>query len=813
MRRGFAVAPIVVLVTSIASTSPARAATYTVTTNADSGAGSLRASIISVDSSPSPPDIINLDPGLGTITLASDLPALTTSVTINGNSNTIDGASAYRGLFVYGLGADGSGSGPAIAVAINDLTIQNAEALGGTGAGGGAGLGGGLFVTADAGVTLDDLAFAHDSAVGGGGGADFSNQGGGGLGGNGGPQGSPSVGQQGTGAGGVGSGAAGGAAGAGGSPGILVGANAGGAGSGGATGGSSGGGGGGGGGAGGGGVGGASATSGAGGVGGFGGGGGGAAASSGAGGAGGFGGGGGSSAVFAGSGGAGGFGGGGGTSSCSPGVPGQGGFGAGGGNSCGGPGGGGLGAGGAIFVMQGGSVTLAGPLSVTGGSVTGGSGNAMGSNFGSGLFLEGTIGTVNFAPPSGATQIVSDDVADQTGSGGTGGDAGSWTVAKSGAGLLTLNGTNTYSGGTLVTDGLLNFGSLANLGTGDVTLDGGGLQWSTGTTTDVSGQLAPLGSGGGTFDTNGNNVTLAGAISGSGGLTKAGAGTLTLTASNSYAATTVTGGLVNFGSLSNLGSGAVTLDGGGLQWAGGTSTDVSGKLALAAGGGTLDTNGNSVTLGSAIGGPGGLTKAGAGTLTLPVAEPYAGPTVVQSGTLNLTGAIGNVSVAPGATLNCNGGTITGAVTNNGGTVTGAPGSPTGLSASPSGTGAATVNFTSGAANCSPITYTVTASPGGATATGSSFADYARWARARDLHVHGYRAQPDRHERGVERVERGHGRGAACTSAETDQRCAVPALRERHPVTTEYQVGQVVVDAELRSQRARDAAPDHAARHV
>ena len=33
-------------------------------------------------------------------------------------------------------------------------------------------------------------------------------------------------------------------------------------------------------------------------------------------------------------------------------------------------------------------------------------------------------------------------------------------------------------------------------------------------------QLAPLGASGGTFDTNGNNVTLAGIISGTGGLAK-----------------------------------------------------------------------------------------------------------------------------------------------------------------------------------------------------------------------------------------------------------------------------------------------------
>ena len=42
---------------------------------------------------------------------------------------------------------------------------------------------------------------------------------------------------------------------------------------------------------------------------------------------------------------------------------------------------------------------------------------------------------------------------------------------------------------------------------------------------DISSRLTALGAGGGTFDTNGNNVTLATAITGAGGLTKQGSGT------------------------------------------------------------------------------------------------------------------------------------------------------------------------------------------------------------------------------------------------------------------------------------------------
>jgi CSLREA domain-containing protein len=491
---------VAVIAGALAGAGAARATTFTVNVATDSNDGScatvcsLRDAITALDESASinalpSPDEINIEPSL-TIILSGDLPAITQPVTIKGHGSTIDGNKQFRGLFVYGLGADGQTAAlPPIRVSIDDLTITNAQAEGGTGGGGGAGLGGGLFVSDGASVVLTDVAFGDDGAVGGAGGNSDSSctmsctigaLGGGGMGGAGGDGGG--------GGGGVGSGASGGQGFTvgNGSPGIVLGAEGGGgngdAGVGGANGG---------GGAGdvsteggsGGGVNGAGEGVNGGGGGGFGGGGGGGGEIAGDGG---FGGGGGSVNVTATFGGSGGFGGG---SGGSVGTPG---FGGGSGDSNN-DGGGGLGAGGAIFAQQGGSVTVEGALSESGGSVkrgaSGGGTSSAGSGFGSGIFLEGSRGSLVFSPGAGQSQTVSDAIADQTGSGGKGSNAGSWAVSKTGAGTLVLSGKNSYSGGTSVRAGALDVrGTVGAVSVSGGTFEGDG---STGAVSVAGGTLAP----------------------------------------------------------------------------------------------------------------------------------------------------------------------------------------------------------------------------------------------------------------------------------------------------------------------------------
>jgi autotransporter-associated beta strand protein len=149
--------------------------------------------------------VITLLPGVD-VKLNSDLPAISlqgsTNLTILGNGGTIDGQNQFRGLM------DLQGS-----LTVDNLNFDHTAAIGGAGGdgggqtigvnaggggGGGAGLGGGLFVGGNATVSLNDVHFINDSAVGGHGGRDAAGAvgvaggGGGGMGGNGG---SASVGQ------------------------------------------------------------------------------------------------------------------------------------------------------------------------------------------------------------------------------------------------------------------------------------------------------------------------------------------------------------------------------------------------------------------------------------------------------------------------------------------------------------------------------------------------------------------------------------------------------------------------------------------
>jgi len=512
-----------------------------------------------------------------TITLTSDitvggpLPLLFCNATLDGQGHTLNGDDQYRLLFV---GVDGATAaslatqfpdsvlGTRIAVTLRDLTLAHGYAEGGTSlgsGGGGMGAGGALFVNGAADVTLQNVSFANNQAVGGNGGATAAG-GGGGMGGLGGKDAGGGIYGTGVNGGGglFGSGGAAntgatdpGGAGGGGYSGdggdsngnapqagtaSIFGMTAGGGGGGSSDGmtgdpGAGNGGGGGGGttlsGGGGGGFGGGSGADGdpansipgAGGDGGFGGGGGGSGAFGPLGGRGGFGGGGGyggggddpsvvtggfgggggfnGSGGFGGGGGAwggnGGFGGGGGAEGAANGHGGFGGGDAGGSGIFNSGGGGGAGMGGAVFIVDGGTLTIGGDGALSGSGVIGGpqgggsaSGATAGQAFAAGVFLQGTTGTLHFAPAAGATFTLSDAIADEAGS-----DAAASSNARgisvSGDGNVIVQGSHSYTGTTAVGGATLEL---------DGTLASSTLDITAGTLTGTGGMAALIAEGG-----------------------------------------------------------------------------------------------------------------------------------------------------------------------------------------------------------------------------------------------------------------------------------------------------------------------------
>jgi autotransporter-associated beta strand protein len=278
----------------------------------------------------------------------------------------------------------------------------------------------------------------------------------------------------------------------------------------------------------------------------------------------------------------------------------------------------------------------------------------------SGLLITGTdaytISNGNLTIGTGASV---DLVVHQFDTGGatisaTIGDNGSaaLSLVKAGSETLTLTGNNTYTGTTTIGAGTLqigNGGTTGTLGSGNI-IDNGSLVFNRSDTALSVGKL----------------------ISGTGSVTMAGSGTVTLSTANTYSgATFANAGTLALTHTNAAQSSTLTMNGGAVQFGTGNTAynlgglSGTGNLAIQnTSGGQVNlsvglNNTNTIYSGSLSGSTGVLYKKGSGTLTLTGNSSFGASTAlntsVDAGTLIVNGSI----TTPGWAYVNSGGTIGG----------------------------------------------------------------------------------------------------------------------------------------------------------
>ncbi|MEK7293684.1 MAG: autotransporter-associated beta strand repeat-containing protein, partial [Nitrospirota bacterium] len=121
--------------------------------------------------------------------------------------------------------------------------------------------------------------------------------------------------------------------------------------------------------------------------------------------------------------------------------------------------------------------------------------------------------------------------------------AGLGGFTKDGTGIATFNFANTYTGATTISAGTLRLGAADRINDTSVTTVASGGTFDLNGNNETLGSIAGAGAvtlGAGTLTEGGLNTstTFSGSISGAGGLTKTGTGTLTLSGVNSYGGAT-----------------------------------------------------------------------------------------------------------------------------------------------------------------------------------------------------------------------------------------------------------------------------------
>ncbi|MDW7979793.1 MAG: autotransporter domain-containing protein [Verrucomicrobiales bacterium] len=193
--------------------------------------------------------------------------------------------------------------------------------------------------------------------------------------------------------------------------------------------------------------------------------------------------------------------------------------------------------------------------------------------------------------------------------------SGTGTFVQAGSGTVTLTANNTYSGGTIISNGILQVGNGGNSGA----VGSGPIQNE------------------GVFNLNrSDTLTLAGPISGSGKVAQLGTGTVIFTGTNSYSGLTV------------ISNGTLQIGNGGRTGTIGTGqVENHGKLAV--------KRSDSLVLSNLVTGTGMLEQSGSGTLILTADNTYSGGTLINAGALQVgdggtTGSFGTGNVTNNATL-------------------------------------------------------------------------------------------------------------------------------------------------------------------
>jgi fibronectin-binding autotransporter adhesin len=312
------------------------------------------------------------------------------------------------------------------------------------------------------------------------------------------------------------------------------------------------------------------------------------------------------------------------------------------------------------------------------------------------------------------------------------GASGVITLDKSGTGLWVLSdGSNSFTGGVNITQGTLEITAAGALGTGTATVNGGTLQLGGITSTKALTFDAGSGLEGSGTSVQNAVVTLANTASGaftletsstatdsftidSGDLSAgaatstisvAGAGTVTLGGTNSYAGLwNLTSGTLSIGADLDLGpaptpsavANYLTFSGGTLKDTASMTLSSNRGIQLGTAGGTIDVaSAQTLTYGGVIANvsaqTGGLTKTDTGTLLLTNTNTYSGGTTLSAGTVDVqnSAALGSGALAiNGGTLDLQtGGALTAYNTTIGGT-------PVAIASDLAGNGAG-VNYTLG----------------------------------------------------------------------------------------------------------------------